>query len=698
MTKKQKIHLFAYLFCALLLCGGIFTLYIRQLSHAVSTFTVDAMEELVLHDMYNINGTLEHTWDHLESIGERIRSSKPQTFLELTDELYAQQDASPLEGVGLLDEAGLLYTAKQETLQVKDAEYVQKLKNGERKTVLLYKGSNMPELTERALLFAIKIPPFKVEDATLVAAVAVQSISHISDRLKIDCFGGQGFSTLIDEKGDFIVNHSGLGGLPGTNMFEWFSQGTFAKGQSAQQLIAQIQNKEDTLFTYINADGVKKIVSAMHVPDTDWTLIVNIPAAILEKQNKNFISMALIMLGTNIFLLMCLLVYFYRIRIFTADEKTQLRAKEEFLSRLRHEIRTPLNGLIGLHYLMQNHVDDKQQMEEYVQKSVHSVKYLQTVINDMLDFSQLTQDQLVLEKAPFSLDRTLSALESLVRIQTEEKNLRFTLDAHISHPFILGDQMRLEQALANVLNNAIKFTQEGGAVLLRVTQTPPKHGAVNTLFEVEDTGCGMSETQLQRMLDSFHQDTPANGAQTLLGLSVSSLLVKKMGGKINVQSKLGQGSRFTIELPCALANAQEQNSLAQNTFKRKFRPDKKLNVLVAEDNELNAEILIEVLGLEGHRVSWAANGKQTVDLFAASGTDEFDLILMDLEMPVMNGYEATRQIRAMSRPDAKTISIWACTANTFQEDQKSAQDCGMNGFISKPINVKQLLKKLEENS
>lgn len=698
MTNKTKLQLFAYLLCALLLCGGIFTLYIHQLSRSVSTFTVSAMEEIALHDMYNINGTLEHTWDHLESIAERIRSSRPQTFLELTDELYAQQDASPLEGVGLLDETGLLYTAKQETLRVKDSEYAQKLQSGERKTVLLYKGVHMPELKERALLFAIKIPPFKVEDATLVAAVAVQSISHISDQLKIDCFGGQGFSTLIDSNGDFIVNHPGLGGIPGTNLFEWLAQGTFYKGQSAQRIIQQIQQGKDTLFSYLNADGIKKIVSAMRVPDTDWSLIVNIPAAILEKQNKNFILMALIMLGVNILLLACLLFFFYRIRKTASHEKNQLREKEDFLARLRHEIRTPLNGLIGLHYLMQNHMDDKQQMEEYVQKSVHSVKYLQTVINDMLDFSQLTQNKLVMEKVPFSLDRTLSALDSMVRMQTEEKHIRFTLDAHISHPFVLGDQMRLEQALINILNNAVKFTPEGGSVLLRVTQTPPRHGIVTTLFEVEDTGCGISETQQQHIFNSFRQDISDNGSQTLLGLSVSSLLVKKMGGEISLQSKLGQGSRFTVSLPCQRTDVQDASVLTQNTFKRKFRPDKKLNILIAEDNELNAEILIEVLGLEGHRVSWAANGKQTVDLFAASGTDEFDLILMDLQMPVMDGYEAARQIRAMDRPDAKTVSIWACTANTFQEDQKSAQACGMNGFLSKPIDVKQLLKKLEENS
>lgn len=656
------------------------------------------MEELSLHDLFNINGTLEHTWDHLESLANRIRQSKPQTFLELTDELYAQQDASPLEGVGLLDESGLLYTAKQETLQVKDAEYVQKLKNGEQKTVILYKGIYMPELTERALLYAVKIHPFQVEDATLVAAVAVQKISHISDQLKIDCFGGQGFSTLVDAKGDFIVNHPGLGGISGSNLFEWLKKGTFFKGQSADRLIAQIQDGKDTLFTYRNADGVKKIVSAMRVPDTDWSLIVNIPSSVLEKQNKDFISMALIMLGANIFLLLCLLVFFYHTRSSAADEHNQLKEKEEFLSRMRHEIRTPLNGLIGLHYLMQNHVDDTKQMEEYVQKSVHSVRYLQTVINDMLDFSHLKQGKLVLEKVPFSLDRMLAALDSLVRLQTEEKHIRFILEAHVSYPFILGDEMRLEQALANILSNAVKFTPQSGTVTLRVTQTPPQHGTVTTRFEVEDTGCGMSEAQQQRIFDSFCQELSADGADTLLGLSVSSLLVKKMGGEISLQSKLGQGSRFTVVLPAQITEADGQNILVQNSFKRKFRPDKKLNILVAEDNELNAEILIEVLGLEGHRVSWAANGKQTVELFAASGTDEFDLILMDLQMPVMDGYEAARQIRALDRPDAKTVAIWACTANTFLEDQKSAQASGMNGFISKPINVKQLLKKLQENS
>lgn len=697
MTKRQKLQLLIYLLCAVVLFGVITSLYMYHLSRSVSAITLSAIKEISQHDLYNINGTLSHNWDHLSTISQRIAESNPPTFLDLADELYAQREASPLEGLGFVDEAGILYTSTQHTQPVGDAPYLKRLKNGEDKTVLLYNGKMFPNLHETALLYAVKIKPFKVEGATMTVAIAVQGISHIANKLKIDSFGGQGFSTLIDSNGNFIVNVAGLGGISSTNnLFDWIKSGTFKKPLSAGKLIEEIKNGQNVIFTYTNADEVKKLVSSMPIPDTDWALIVNIPDSVLKKQSHSFISMALIMLGANMLLLICLLVFFYRVKILSVNKQTKIQAKEEFLARMRHAIRTPLNGLIGLHYLMKSHIDDKQQVEDYLQKSEHSVQYLQAVINDMLDFSQLTQDKLVLDKTPFSLECTLSALGSLIRIQAEEKKVQFALEANLTHPFVLGDQMRLEQALINMLSNAVKFTSAGGSVVLRVTQGEPRHGSVSTKFEVKDTGCGMSETQLQRIVDLFRQKNPSDGSQTLLGLSVTSLLVKKMGGDIEAQSHLGQGSTFTVTLPFPLGGAEDRNG-DQNALKRKFRHDKKLNILVAEDNEINAEVLIEVLGLEGHRASWAANGKQAVDLFAASEPDEFDLILMDLQMPVMDGYEATRQIRALNRPDAKTISIWACTANTVQEGQKSAQASGMNGFISKPIDVKLLLSKLEEN-
>lgn len=699
MTRRQKRQLLTYLLCAVLLFGGIIALYIHHLSRSISSLTLNALEELSQHDMYNINGTLEHTWEHLNSTAQRIRHSQPETFLELADELYEKQDSSPLEGMGLLDADGLLHTADQQTISVKDSEYVRRLENGERKTVLLYKGARIPNLKEPALLYAVKIQHFKVEDATLVAAVAVQKISHISNQLKIDSFDGKGFSTVIDSQGNFIVNLPGLGGISDTsNFFEWFKRGRFTPPLTAQKLIDQIKNGQDVIFAYTNADGIKKVVSSMRVPATDWTLIVNIPEEILSRQSQNFIFMALIMLGANMLLLVCLLIFFYRVKLLSIHEKTQIQTKEEFLSHIRHELRTPLNGIIGLHYLMQNHLNEPKQMEEYIQKSAHAVKYLQMIINDMLDLSQLTQNKLHLDKKPFSLKHTLSTLDSLIRMQTEEKHIRFIVETNIQHPFIIGDDMRLEQALLNILNNAVQFTPNGGTVAFRTRQETLSGGTVTTVFTVEDTGCGMSEAFQQTLFNSPAEKNAAPHSDTRLGLTLSSQLIKKMGGELNVQSQVGKGSLFTISLPAPIPPEKEKDAVLPATLKRKFRPDKKLNILVAEDNELNAEILMEVLSLEGHRVSWAANGRQTVDTFAASAPDEFDLILMDLQMPVMDGYEAARQIRALNRPDAKTVSIWACTANTFQEEQKSVKNYGMNGVILKPIDVKQLLKKLKENA
>lgn len=699
MNKRQKIQTLAYFLAALILCGGIITLYAGRMSRSVSAFTIGAMEELSLHDLYNINGTLSHTWNHLQGVGQRIRDTAPQTVLELFDELYAQKDASSFAGLGFMDDNGFLYTAKQEILPMQETPYAKNVQLGESKLVMLYTGQAFPELNNKALLYAVKIPPFKVEEATMKAVVAVLELNQIAGQLKIDSFNSKGFSTVIDSKGNFIVNIPGQGGITDTdNFFDWFSRGTFPKGSNAKQLIQQIQAGTDGLFTYINAEGVEKMVSFMRVPDTDWTLIVNVPTSVLKKQSQNFLSLALAVLCANMLLLLCLLAFFFRVRLHSINEKAKSAAKEEFLSRMRHEIRTPLNGILGLNYLMQKNVNDPKVMTEYIEKLSHTARYLQTIVNDMLDMSQLTQDKITLDHTPFTLENTLCAVDALMKLHTEDKNIRFTLDSSLSHPVIIGDEMRLEQVLLNVLGNAVKFTPNGGKISLRVSQNVTKNGFVNTHFEVEDTGCGMSETFQQHIFESFREEdghVSSGDAGTRLGLSITAMLLKKMGGTISVRSQLGQGSCFTIELPAPTGDSAAGQ---KGELKRKFRPDKKLNILVAEDNELNAEILIEVLELEGHRVSWAANGKQALDIFQASAPDEFDLVLMDLQMPVMNGYEATRQLRALSRPDAQTVPVWACTANTFTEDQKQAKTSGMTGFIPKPIDVKQLLSKLERNA
>lgn len=698
MITKQKLQLFSYLFVSVVLCAAVAVLYANYLSRSVSAYTVDALKELSLHDLYNINGTLNQTWDELYAAGQRVRANAPQNEEALEANLSNQLESSPLAALGLLDQNGNLYTARRGILPVENTEYARQLKSGAEKTVLWYNGHFFPALPKSALLYAVKIQPFEMDGRTLIAAVGIQDISRISAKLKIDSFGGKGFSTVIDSKGNFIVNIPSQGGISQTdNFFDWFLKGKFPKDVSARALMEQMQHEGEGLFTYVNADGVEKVVSFMPVPDTDWTLIVNIPSQILKQQTQGFVYTALAMLAGLLALLVFLLAFFFRIRLSAAQEKAQAKAKEEFFSRMRHEIRTPLNGILGLNYLMKQSAHDPQRLQEYLEKSSHTAKYLLAVINDILDISQLTQDKMSVENAPFSLQNTIVALESVLRMHTEDKTMGLVVDARLPYPHVLGDEMRLEQVLLNVLDNAVKFTHKGGTVTLRARQEEPSGGKVVTRFEVEDNGCGMSDALQKHIFESFHQQpgrvSPGN-AGTGLGLSISALLMKKMGGSISVQSKLGQGSRFTITLPAQLAEKDNSPSETAQTGAA-AQTKRSMNILVAEDNELNAEILMDVLELEGHRVSWAGNGNQAVDLFKASEPGSFDLILMDLQMPVTNGYEAARQIRALSRPDAQSVPIWACTANTFKEDQKQAKLSGMSGFIAKPIDVKQLLKKLE---
>lgn len=299
---------------------------------------------------------------------------------------------------------------------------------------------------------------------------------------------------------------------------------------------------------------------------------------------------------------------------------------------------------------------------------------------------------------PFSIEKMVTTIDSLMRNRMEDKNIRFHIDTRIHDAYIDADEMRLEQILINILGNAVKFTPQYGSVTMRVDQTEAGAGRITTTFEVEDTGCGMSEEFQKKIFDSFSQEqnTASTGVRgTGLGMSISSILAKQMGGTLSVRSKLGEGSCFTFTVTADVADPVPE-SLPEN-IARPAGEGKLLKVLVAEDNELNAEILMEMLNAAGFAAIHASDGGQAVEMFKSSAINEFDIILMDVQMPVKNGYEATKIIRRLNRPDAGTVIIYACTANTFKEEQDRALESGLNGFISKPIDVKKLMEELNKN-
>lgn len=373
------------------------------------------------------------------------------------------------------------------------------------------------------------------------------------------------------------------------------------------------------------------------------------------------------------------------------------RAKGEFLSRMSHELRTPMNAVVGLTDLISMMEDVPPDVRENLSKLRASSNYMLDLINDILDMSRIDSGKLSLASEPFSLEQMLSEIQLMMEPEAQRRGLIYTLEKKIVHSDLTGDVVRLRQVLTNLLSNAFKFTPAGGSVILWVTEEAKTNTAATFTFRVEDTGVGISSEDQKRIFESFEQvgTSPSKSQGTGLGLPISSSIVQKMGGEMRVNSQLGQGSEFCFTVTLPLGVVEEQIPDEQDE-----QPEERLlggvNILLAEDNDLNAEIAVQLLEIQGAKVWRSADGRQVLEQFSESQPGEFQVILMDIQMPEMNGLEATRAIRALTRPDASSIPIVAMTANTFQEDVDAAMEAGMNGFAPKPLDVNYLYRLLSD--
>ena len=376
--------------------------------------------------------------------------------------------------------------------------------------------------------------------------------------------------------------------------------------------------------------------------------------------------------------------------------EAESRAKGEFLSRMSHELRTPMNAVVGLADLAVMTEGVPQNIREMLVKLRASSHYLLDLINDILDMSRLDSGRLTIASEPFSLERMLNELRTMMETDANRRGLNYRIETYISHGGVTGDVIRLRQVLTNLLSNAFKFTPEGGTVILRVTEKrdPGEHvDSENALYEfrVLDTGVGIDLKDQTRIFDTFEQvgTNYAKSQGTGLGLPISHNIVQLMGGELRVKSEPGRGSEFyfTLTLP---VGSPVYDSVSVNEPHIGEALLKEVRILLAEDNDLNAEIAIQLLELKGAVVIRSENGRLAVERFKESEPGEIQVILMDIQMPEMNGLEATRAIRAMDRPDAAAIPIIAMTANVFKEDVDAAMEAGMSGFEGKPLDVEHL--------
>ena len=376
------------------------------------------------------------------------------------------------------------------------------------------------------------------------------------------------------------------------------------------------------------------------------------------------------------------------------------KAKTDFLSNMSHGIRTPMNAIIGITSLIRHDAENKDKVIEYADKIDISSQHLLGIINDVLDMSKIEAGKTVFNYTDFSILDLITELNTIFHPQIAEKNQTFTVTKeNIRHEWVNGDQVHLMQIFSNLLSNAVKYTQEGGKIQFLVEECETKSSVyAKYRFLVSDNGMGMSADFKETIFDPFTraESSVINKIQgTGLGMAITRNLVKAMGGTIDVESELGQGSCFEVLIDLRIAQDRTAALAAQEEIEE---PDsnilKGMRFLCAEDNELNAEILMELLKIEGAECIICENGERVVEAFEQSAPGDYDMILMDVQMPVMNGYEATKAIRRSSHELAKTIPIIAMTANAFSEDIQYSLAAGMNAHISKPVDMKTLEKTI----
>ncbi len=370
------------------------------------------------------------------------------------------------------------------------------------------------------------------------------------------------------------------------------------------------------------------------------------------------------------------------------------KAKSEFLSRMSHEIRTPMNGIIGMTAIALQQGQSQERVMDCLQKIRSSSDYLLGLINDILDMSKIESGKMKLEPFNFNMNEMLDTARELITPQASAKEIDFVCRINLRHRWFVADRMRISQVLINLLGNAVKFTPEKGKVILTVEETGEKNGEAVLYFGVSDTGVGIVKEEQERVFRSFEQASGANPSKqkgTGLGLSISNRLVQMMGSNIQLESELGKGSTFSFSIPLALG--EDMETAAEETREISFAG---CRVLVVEDNELNAEIAQCLLEERDFEVDCVYDGAQAVERIRTTEPGTYDVILMDIMMPVMDGLDAARAIRSMEREDRHTVPIVAMSANAFDDDLKKSVECGMNGHLSKPVEVEKLYRTLDE--
>ena len=562
-----------------------------------------------------------------------------------------------------------------------------------------------------------------------------QRMTQLNDYFRCDAYENNNSVYVLDNDGFKLFNANDTELLNGHNVYTVLSKMSYLHGSS---FAAAKERLARTGSCYSNAvlDGTEYFYALKQMENAQWTLAFLVPAEYVAVNTQKLVGivMAIIISFAAVFSVTAVFVGWIFLRQkqqqeLRAEKETNLRleqyniqltqandemrraqdaaaealqsaeraskAKTDFLSNMSHDIRTPMNAIIGITTLMKNELHEPEKLAEHLGKLESSGQLLLGIINDILDMSRIESGKTTLNIEKMNLSQQVSRLDSIARQQAGQRRQTFTVKTDLQHENVLGDPNRLNQVLMNILSNAVKYTPTGGHIRLEVEELPRNEHYARYRFVVQDDGIGMSEAFQKTLFDPFTREEKSgtNKVQgTGLGMAITKSVVDLMGGSISVESATGKGTRFEVVLEFPIdteADAvQQAQALPEET--EAASPLSGMKFLCAEDNAINAEILEMLLEAKGASCTICPNGQEIVDSFASVKPGDYDMILMDIQMPVMDGLEATRRIRSSENPLGRTIPILAMTANAFLEDMQKSKEAGMDEHLSKPVDISAL--------
>ena len=656
--------------------------------------------------------TTEDLFVYMRKISELSNYKEQQVELVAVD--AAGHYYTAYGGMGLLREMGYLEDSPQRVSYVSNS--------------LTVDDSRMVFLKQLSVPITLQSGE---KEITLRYLGVSQSMTELNDYFRCDAYENNNSVYVLDNVGFKLFNANDTELLKGHNVYTVLSQMSYLHGSSFAEAKERLAR---TGSCYSNAllDGTEYFYALKQMENAQWTLAFLVPAeyvAVNTQKLVNIVMVIIIGFATAFSVTAVFVGWFilwekqrhelwaekeanlrleqYNIQLTQANDEMRRaqdiaaealqsaerasKAKTDFLANMSHDIRTPMNAIIGITTLMKNELHQPEKLAEHLGKLESSGRLLLGIINDILDMSRIESGKTTLNVEPMHLPQQIDQLSTMIRAQANEKAQTFTVSTHLRHENLLADPTRLNQVLMNILSNAVKYTPRGGHIRFEVEELPRNEHYAKYQFTVQDDGIGMSEAYQKTLFDPFTREerSGTNKVQgTGLGMAITKNIVDLMGGSISVESATGKGTRFEVVLEFPIDTAADAVPKEQALPEEEAAsPLSGMNFLCAEDNAINAEILEMLLEANGASCTICSNGQEIVDAFANVKPGEYDMILMDVQMPVMDGLEAARRIRSSENPLGRVIPILAMTANAFLEDMQKSKEAGMDAHLSKPVDI-----------